>query len=57
MVDMGSVGETAIVVEKGGLRDLKVIWRVVGANRKAKPTYRQRETVRGTRENAKRERD
>lgn len=33
MVDMESVGETGIVVEKGGLRDLNVILTVVGANR------------------------
>src|SRR5712671_3814934 len=32
MEDMGSVGDTGMVIENGGLRDLKVTWRVVGAN-------------------------
>ena len=32
MEEMGSAGETGMVVENGGLRDLNVIWSVVGAN-------------------------
>ncbi len=37
MVDMGSVGEMGIVMENGGLRDLNVIWIVLGANQAAHP--------------------
>jgi hypothetical protein len=36
-VDMGSVGEMGIVMENGGLRDLNVIWIVLGANQAAHP--------------------
>jgi hypothetical protein len=32
MEDMGSAGETGMVMENGGLRDLNVIWIVLGAN-------------------------
>ena len=32
MEDMGSAGETGMVMENGGLRDLNVIWIVPGAN-------------------------
>ena len=31
--DMGSAGDTGMVMENGGLRDLNVIWTAVGANR------------------------
>lgn len=32
MEDMGSAGETGKVMENGGLRDLNVIWIVLGTN-------------------------
>jgi hypothetical protein len=37
MEDMGSAGETGMVIENGGLRDLNVIWIVLGANQAETP--------------------
>lgn len=37
MEDMGSAGETGMVMENGGLRDLNVIWIVLGANQAETP--------------------
>ena len=37
MEDMGSDGETGMVIENGGLRDLNVIWIVLGASWKRNP--------------------
>ena len=37
MEDMGSAGETGMVMENGGLRDLNVIWIVLGANQTETP--------------------
>ena len=37
MDDMGSAGETGMVMENGGLRDLNVIWIVLGANQAETP--------------------
>jgi hypothetical protein len=37
MEDMGSAGEMGMVMENGGLRDLNVIWIVLGANQAETP--------------------
>jgi hypothetical protein len=46
MEDMGSAGETGIVMENGGLRDLNVIWIVLGANQAETPQARGQYTMR-----------